>query len=541
MLRFARWKVASILGMTLAALLVIVPSFWTKETLDSVVKAMPKWLPIEQVVLGLDLQGGAHLLYQVDSADVTRTQVNNLRDDIRRVMREESIPLSGGIGSPKDNPRVVQVLIPDAANRAKALTKLRALAQPAANPTTSLLGVAGAASADISVDPNGLIKMTVTDAAVNDKIRKSVDQTIEVLNRRVNALGTTEPNIQRVGDDRVLVEVPGLQDTQRLKDIVGTTAKLEFRLVSQPGANPADVETLSEFDKDGQPIANYPVEKQVMVQGEDLTDAQPGFDQQTAQPVVNFKFNIRGGQKFGEVTSANVGKPFAIVLDNKVISAPVIRGPITGGSGQISGNFTVESANNLAILLRAGVLPAKLTIVEERTVGPGLGQDSIEAGKKAAYVGAALVVIYMLMTYGTFGVFADLALFVHIAFIFASLILLRATLTLPGIAGIVLTIGMAVDSNVLIYERIREEFKAGRSVVSALDAGFTRAFATIVDSNATMMVAAVILYFLGSGPVRGFAVSLGLGIVTTIVTAVTMTRMMIALWYRWAKPKTLPI
>ena len=541
MLRFARWKVASILGMTLAALLVIVPSFWTKETLDSVVKAMPKWLPIEQVVLGLDLQGGAHLLYQVDSADVTRTQVNNLRDDIRRVMREESIPLSGGIGSPKDNPRVVQVLIPDAANRAKALTKLRALAQPAANPTTSLLGVAGAASADISVDPNGLIKMTVTDAAVNDKIRKSVDQTIEVLNRRVNALGTTEPNIQRVGDDRVLVEVPGLQDTQRLKDIVGTTAKLEFRLVSQPGANPADVETLTEFDKDGQPIANYPVEKQVMVQGEDLTDAQPGFDQQTAQPVVNFKFNIRGGQKFGEVTSANVGKPFAIVLDNKVISAPVIRGPITGGSGQISGNFTVESANNLAILLRAGALPAKLTIVEERTVGPGLGQDSIEAGKKAAYVGAALVVIYMLMTYGTFGVFADLALFVHIAFIFASLILLRATLTLPGIAGIVLTIGMAVDSNVLIYERIREEFKAGRSVVSALDAGFTRAFATIVDSNATMMVAAVILYFLGSGPVRGFAVSLGLGIVTTIVTAVTMTRMMIALWYRWAKPKTLPI
>ena len=256
MLRFARWKVASILGMTLAALLVIVPSFWTKETLDSVVKAMPKWLPIEQVVLGLDLQGGAHLLYQVDSADVTRTQVNNLRDDIRRVMREESIPLSGGIGSPKDNPRVVQVLIPDAANRAKALTKLRALAQPAANPTTSLLGVAGAASADISVDPNGLIKMTVTDAAVNDKIRKSVDQTIEVLNRRVNALGTTEPNIQRVGDDRVLVEVPGLQDTQRLKDIVGTTAKLEFRLVSQPGANPADVETLTEFDKDGQPIAN---------------------------------------------------------------------------------------------------------------------------------------------------------------------------------------------------------------------------------------------------------------------------------------------
>ena len=278
-----------------------------------------------------------------------------------------------------------------------------------------------------------------------------------------------------------------------------------------------------------------------MVQGEDLTDAQPGFDSRTQEPVVNFRFNIRGGQQFGQVTSENVGKPFAIVLDNKVISAPRILGAITGGSGQISGRFTVEQANNLSILLRAGALPAKLSIVEERTVGPGLGQDSIDAGKRAAYVGAILVVIYMLATYGVFGVFADIALLVHIAFIFASLILLQATLTLPGIAGIVLTIGMAVDSNVLIYERIREESKAGRSLVSALDAGFNRAFATIVDSNATMMVAAVILYFFGSGPVRGFAVSLGLGILTTIVTAVTMTRMMIALWYRWARPKHLPI
>ena len=241
------------------------------------------------------------------------------------------------------------------------------------------------------------------------------------------------------------------------------------------------------------------------------------------------------------MTSANVGKPFAIVLDNKVISAPRILGPITGGSGQISGRFTVEAANNLAILLRAGALPAKLNIVEERTVGPGLGQDSIDAGKKAAFVGAALVVTYMLITYGVFGIFADIALLVHIALIFAALILLQATLTLPGIAGIVLTIGMAVDSNVLIYERIREEHRAGRSIVSALDAGFKRAFATIVDSNATMMVAAVILYFLGTGPVRGFAVSLGLGILTTIVTAVTMTRMMIALWQRAARPKTLPI
>ena len=323
-----------------------------------------------------------------------------------------------------------------------------------------------------------------------------------------------------------------------LKEILGKTAKLEFRLVADPGQNPSEIEELDQVDQEGK----LGVEKQVMVKGEDLTDAQPGFDQQrSGEPVVNFRFNIRGAQAFGEVTSKNVGRLFAIILDNKIISAPRILTPITGGSGQISGRFTVEQANNLAILLRAGALPAKLNIVEERTVGPGLGQDSIDAGKRAAYVGAGLVVVYMLVTYGIFGVFANLALFVHIAFIFAGLVLLGSTLTLPGIAGIVLTIGMAVDSNVLIYERIREENHAGRSILASLDAGFTRAFATIVDSNVTMFVAAAILYFLGSGPVRGFAVSLALGILTTIVTAVTMTRMMIAVWYHYARPTKLPI
>ena len=283
------------------------------------------------------------------------------------------------------------------------------------------------------------------------------------------------------------------------------------------------------------------VQKRVMVAGEDLTDAQPSFDSRTGEPDVNFRFNLRGGQRFGQVTSENVGKLFAIVLDGKVISAPRILGPITGGSGQITGNFTVEKADELAVLLRSGALPAKLTVVEERTVGPGLGQDSIDAGKRAALVGGALVFVYMLTTYGVFGVFADLALGVHILFIFASMALLGATLTLPGIAGIVFTIGMAVDSNVLIYERIREEAHLGRSVVSALDAGFKRAFATIVDSNVTMFVAAVILYLFGSGAVRGFAVSLGLGILTSIITAVTMTRMMIALWYRRSRATKLPI
>jgi preprotein translocase subunit SecD len=388
---------------------------------------------------------------------------------------------------------------------------------------------------------NGLIQLQITDTAILDRVRRAVDQTIEVIRRRVDALGTTEPNIQRQGADRVLVQVPGLQDTQRLKDILGTTAKLEFRLVADPGYNPNDVDMLSETDPQGQVVQTYPVEKRVMVQGEDLTDAQPGFDQRTGEPVVNFRFNLRGGQRFGEVTSANVGKPFAIILDNKVISAPRILGPITGGSGQISGRFTVQQANDLAVLLRAGALPARLSIVEERTVGPGLGQDSIDAGKLATYVASVLVVCYMLTTYGIFGLFANIALLVHIVMVFAGLVLLQATLTLPGIAGIVLTIGMAVDSNVLIYERIREEARMGRSIISALDAGFNRAFATIIDSQSTTFVVAVILYFLGSGPVRGFAISLGLGIVTTIVTAVTMTRLMIALWYRWRRPTRIPI
>ncbi len=283
-----------------------------------------------------------------------------------------------------------------------------------------------------------------------------------------------------------------------------------------------------------------PVERRVIVEGGDLIDAQPAFDSRTNEPIVNFRFNIRGAQRFGQATTENVGRQLAIVLDNEVISAPTIQTPITGGAGQISGRFTVQQANDLAVLLRAGALPAKLTIVEERTVGPGLGRDSIEAGKMATYVAGIFVVIFMFATYGLFGLFANIALLVHVGLIFGLMSVLEATLTLPGIAGIVLTIGTAVDSNVLIYERIREEVHAGRSIVSAIQAGFDRAFATIIDSNSTMAIAAVILFFLGSGPVRGFAVVFILGILTTVLTAVTLTRMMIALWYHWMRPKALP-
>ena len=340
------------------------------------------------------------------------------------------------------------------------------------------------------------------------------------------------------------MQVPGLQDPSRLKEIIGKTAKLDFRMVdlsmtpeqalaSHP---PADSEIL-----DGEGGSKYLIDKRVLVSGGDLVDAQPGFDQRNGQPIVNFRFNSSGARKFAEVTKANVGKPFAIVLDNKVISAPVINEPIPGGAGQISGNFTVQSANDLAILLRAGALPAPLTVVEERTVGPGLGQDSINAGERAAYAGAALVVIFMLVTYGLFGLFANIAVAVNVAMIFGLLSLLGATLTLPGIAGIVLTVGIAVDSNVLIYERIREEVRAGRTAISAIDAGFTRALATILDSNITTFIAAAVLFYIGTGPVRGFAVTLGIGILTSLFTAFTLTRLIVAYWVRLWRPRTVPI
>ncbi|MGO9740055.1 MAG: protein translocase subunit SecD [Roseiarcus sp.] len=530
MLHLAAWKVASILGMVLVAALLIVPSFLSAETVESLQARLPSSLPVRPIVLGLDLQGGAQLLMEVDSASLIKSQVENLRDDVRAKLREGRISITGGFAT---LPRGVSVRIAEPDERAKALSLVQLLDQRVGG---ALSGASGH-SLDVVDNGQGAIAATLTDAAINDKIKRAVSQSIEVLNRRLNGVGTKETSVQQEGSDRIEIEVPGLQDTSELKKLLGATAKLEFRLVADAGEPPGDVEMLPQTDRPGL----LPVEKRVMVEGEDLTNAQPGFDQRTGEPDVSFNFNFRGAQRFGQVTTENVGRPFAIVLDGKVISAPRILGPITGGSGQITGNFTVQEADRLAVLLRSGALPAKLTVVEEHTVGPGLGQDSIDAGKHAAFVGGALVVVYMLATYGIFGVFADLALAVHILFIFASMALLGATLTLPGIAGIVFTIGMAVDSNVLIYERIREESHMGRSVVSALDAGFKRAFATIIDSNVTMFVAAVILYLFGSGAVRGFAVSLGLGILTSIITAVTMTRMMIALWYRRGRPTRLPI
>jgi preprotein translocase subunit SecD len=530
MLFFTRWKAAAILALALVVCLFTLPNFFSEST----IKRWPNWAQ-RHIVLGLDLQGGSHLLLEVDSAAVRKEQLQSINDDVLRVLRQARIPFTGRAirGSS------VEVHITRDTDLDNALAKLRELSQPIA-------GFAGSTGQrTIAVAANGnTVTLSPTEPAITERVRQAVDQSIQIVERRVNELGLVEPTIQREGADRILVQVPGLQDPSRLKEILGKTAKLDFRMVDvtttpeqAEQSRPADSEILP-GETPGQ---KFLIEKRVLVSGADLVDAQPGFDQRTNEPVVNFRFNSAGARKFAEVTQANVGKPFAIVLDNKVISAPVIREPILGGSGQISGNFTVQSANDLAILLRAGALPAPLTIIEERTVGPGLGQDSINAGEHAAYAGAALVVIFMLATYGLFGLFANIAVAVNVAMIFGILSLLSATLTLPGIAGIVLTVGIAVDSNVLIYERIREEVRAGRSAINAIDAGFSRALATILDSNITTFIAAAVLFYIGTGPVRGFAVTLGIGIITTLFTAFTLTRLIVAYWVRLWRPRVVPI
>ena len=369
MLRFTRGKVIAIVAVILFGCLLAVPNLLSGERREAIRQAVPTWapswlVPTRAIVLGLDLQGGSHVLLEVDVPDLLRTQAVQLRDDVRRALRETGVGLEGGI---QMQPRGVQLRVSDAAGRARLMPKLRELSQPISNP---ILGQTGASTLAITEAPDGLIQLVFTEQGVTERVRRAIEQVIEVLRRRVDAVGTTEPNIQRQGADRVLVQVPGLQDPQRLKELLGRTAKLEFRMLAQPGAT--DVDLLPSRDNEGQRV---PVERRVIVEGGDLTDAQPGFDQRTNEPIVNFRFNLRGAQRFGQTTTENVGRALAIVLDNEVISAPRILQPITGGSGQISGRFTVQQANDLAVLLRAGALPAKLTIVEERTVGPGLGQD----------------------------------------------------------------------------------------------------------------------------------------------------------------------
>jgi preprotein translocase subunit SecD len=531
MLDFPRWKVWSItLGLALMVLLAV-PSLVPEKVRNS----WPHWVPKPAVNLGLDLAGGSYLLLEADTSDVQQSKLEQMRDQVRVAMRRDprvdigDISISGG---------KLSFMVRDPSKVDAAREKLL--------PMTNGVGTTGQRDWEIAVRDSTRFVLTPTQAGLAQQIETAMNDAREVVDKRINALGTREPTVVREGSNRIVVQVPGLQDPSRLKEILGKTAKMDFRMVDSSvspevaaqGRVPPESEVLMSQQS---PKVPYVVKKQVLVSGGDLTDAQAGFDQRSGEPIVTFRFNTSGARKFAQATSENVGQPFAIILDNEVISAPVIREPITGGSGQISGNFTVQQANDLAILLRAGALPAPLTIIEERTVGPGLGQDSIAAGELASYVGSILVIVFMTLTYRLFGLFANIAVAINVAMIFGLLSLLNATLTLPGIAGIVLTVGIAVDSNVLIYERIREEVRGGRNAISAIDAGFSRALATIMDSNITTFIAAAVLFYIGTGPVRGFAVTLGIGIVTTVFTAFTVTRLIVAGWVRWKRPQTVPI
>ncbi len=525
MVHFAKWKIILVLAICILGLGFSAPNFISAQQAE----ALPGWLPGKQVSLGLDLRGGSHLLLEVDSAAVIREALETLVDSMRGELRKDRIRYTGlGIAG-----TATTVTIKDADKAEAARQLLRAL------------------SSDMVLDyDGGKITMTMTERAIRDRRTAAVQQSIEIVRRRVDETGTREPTIQRQGDDRILVQLPGVDDPERIKRLLGKTAKMSFHLVDQrnsveaalagripPGSRllPSD-----EDSANGKPQM-YLIKKRVMVSGDTLVDSQPSFDSRTNEPVVTFRFDSAGAKRFGSATSKNVGKLFAIILDGKVISAPVIREPILGGSGQISGSFTVQTAQDLALLLRAGALPAPLTILEERSVGPGLGADSIAAGKIASIIGIIAVVIFMGAAYGLFGVMADVALMMNMFLILAALSFLQATLTLPGIAGIVLTVGMAVDANVLVFERIREEVRAGRTPISAVDAGYSRAFTTIIDANLTTLIAALLLYVFGSGPVRGFAVTLSIGIVTSMFTAIMLTRLLVVIWLRRTRPEKLPL
>jgi preprotein translocase subunit SecD len=522
MVYFPKWKAILVIAICAAGFLFALPNVLSRTTLD----ALPAWLPHKQVSLGLDLQGGSHLLLEVETDAVVRELLESLVDRVRGELREARIQYTG-LGVQR---RAVVVTIRDAGQVDDALQRLRDLREEAV----------------VEVGEAGRLELRFSEQVLRDREASAVQRSVEIIRRRIDETGVREPTIQPHGESRILVQLPGVEDPERMKDILGQTAKMTFHLVDPRavvaeavvGQIPPGTMLIPAADDLDQPQM-YVVSRRAVVSGESLVDAEPTF--QEGQPVVSFRFDTKGAMQFGEVTRANVGQFLAIVLDGKVISAPRIREPILGGSGVITGNFTTQQAQDLALLLRAGALPAPLTILEERVVGPGLGADSIAAGQVASGVGVALVAIFMVVAYGLFGLFSILALVVNLVLLLAVLSVLQATLTLPGIAGIVLTVGMAVDANVLIFERIREEVRAGRTPISAVDIGYSRAFGTIIDSNVTTLIAAVLLYIFGSGPIRGFAVTLSIGIAISMFTAIMLTRLLVVMWLRRRRAQPLPV
>ncbi|MGR3576907.1 MAG: protein translocase subunit SecD [Sagittula sp.] len=497
----------------------------------------PSFLPSGLVNLGLDLRGGAHLLARVQTTDVYKSRMESLWPEVRDLLRDER----DTVGTIRWNSEAVdrgelRVKLSNPEGMQRAIEVVRGLAQPVVTLT-------GAGASDIEVRGEGdELVVTLSEAEKQATDDRTLQQSLEIIRRRIDEVGTREPTIQRQGFDRILIQVPGIGSAAELKEIIGTTAQLTFQPVVGRTTNQNDApgpgnELLPSLDEQG---LYYVLEQTPVVTGEELTNAQPTFDQ-NGRPAVSFNFNPGGARKFGDYTAENIGSPFAIVLDDEVISAPVIQSHIGGGAGIITGNFTVEESTNLAVLLRAGALPAGLEFLEERTIGPELGQDSIEAGKLATGVAFVAVLGFMVASYGLFGVFANIALILNVALMFGLLSLIGTTLTLPGIAGIVLTVGMAVDANVLIFERIREELKTARGPARAIELGYEKALSAIVDANITTFITAVILYVMGSGPVRGFAVTLGFGIITSVFTAIFVTRVLIVTWFERRRPKTIEV
>ena len=534
MLHFARWKVIAIWGSVLLALIFASPNVLPKpwqEWLSSFTVARP-------MTLGLDLQGGSNIVMEVDRAELRATLLKQLSGDIRGVLREARI---GYRLTPSADAVAVRII--EAADADKAATALDALRQP----IDAGLFNTGTPTYVFALSREGeQFTFGFSEVGFEAKVSRAVEQSMKIVEQRINGLGTAEASIQRQGKDRILIQLPGLQNPDAIIKSFGQTGKLTFQLLCEEQQTtddsrpPPDCEALPQKEDAKQPLW-VQTSSRATVDGADLNDAQPGFDSRNNQPIVSFRFNQKGALRFGKLTTDNVNKRFAIVLDGVIQSAPVINEPILGGSGQISGNFTTEEATGLAVILRSGALPAKLVIIQQTTVGPSLGADSINAGILASIIGLVAVLAFMLVAYGIFGIFADIALLANLLMLIALMSVFGFTLTLPGIAGIVLTMGMAVDSNVLVYERIREEWRNGRSAMSAIETGFKAAFATILDANATTLIAAVVLFGVGSGPVRGFAVTLSIGVITTVFTAFTLTALIVSIWVKRTKPKEVPL
>ena len=543
MLQIALWKRLVIWVLCIGGLLLALPNaFYSRvenfndaRVLNETSDEWLSFLPSSLVNLGLDLRGGAHLLAEVQVSDVYEQRMAALWPDVREILRAERNTV-GTIRLQKGNLDELRIKLSNPSGIDAGINFLKTLAKP-----VSSVGSVGKLDLDI-VGKNDEIIVRLSDAERRATDNRTMQQALEIIRRRIDEVGTREPTIQRQGSDRILIQVPGIGSASELKQLIGTTAQLTFQPVIAARVNS---NSLASFGQELLPALDDPDEFYLLdagavVTGEDLVDAQPSFDQ-NGRPAVNFRFNPSGARKFGDYTAENIGNPFAIVLDNEVISAPTIQSHIPGGSGIITGSFSIEESTELAILLRAGALPAGLSFLEERTIGPELGADSIQAGKVACLVAFGAVLVFMAASYGLFGLFANVALIINVGLIFGLLSGIGATLTLPGIAGIVLTIGMAVDANVLIFERIREELVSAKGPARAIELGYEKAMSAILDANITTFIAAVILFVMGSGPVRGFSITLGLGILTSVFTAIFVTRLLVVMWFERRRPKTIEV